>query len=184
MSASDIPSSSRDEPDHGADTLFGSTYRELRRLAHARLRAGVPNTLLDTTGLVHESYERMLKAGDVRFPDRPRFLGYAGQVMRSIIVDFARQRLTERRGGNAPHVTFTARVADGVLVAEEEIVRVHDAIDALACVDPRMAKVVEMRYFGGFSDVEIAEALGVTDRTVRRDWEQARLFLAEALRSD
>ena len=184
MTATDTPSPPEHEPEHRADTLFASTYRELRRLAHARLRAGVPNTLLDTTALVHESYERMLKAGDVRFPDRPRFLGYAGQVMRSIIVDFARQRLTDRRGGHAPHVTFTASVADGALAGEEEIVRVHDAIDALACVDPRMAKVVEMRYFGGFSDIEIAEALGVTDRTVRRDWEQARLFLAEALKPD
>lgn len=181
MPPSDPPSSPAGEPDHGADTLFAATYRELRRLAHARLRAGVPNTLLDTTGLVHESYERMLKAGDVRFPDRPRFLGYAGQVMRSIIVDFARQRLTERRGGNAPHVTFTVRIAEA-MAPENEIVRVHDAVEALARVDPRMAKVVEMRYFGGFSDLEIAESLGVTDRTVRRDWEQARLFLAEALK--
>lgn len=166
----------------GADTLFNAAYRELRRLAHARLRAGGRNTLLDTTGLVHESYERMIKAGDIRFPDRPRFLGYAGQVMRSIIVDFARQRQTERRGGGLAQVTFTVQLADGAVAPEDEILRVHDALQALGRVDPRMAKVVEMRYFGGFTDLEIAEVLGVTDRTVRRDWEQARLFLAHALK--
>jgi RNA polymerase sigma factor (TIGR02999 family) len=167
---------------HGPDTLFNATYRELRQLARARLRGGGRNTLLDTTALVHESYERMIKAGDVRFPDRPRFLGYAGRVMRSIIVDFARQRQAERRGGNAAHVTFTVQLADGAIAPADEIVRVHEALEALARVDPRMASVVEMRYFGGLSEQEIAEALGVTDRTVRRDWEQARLFLADALK--
>lgn len=101
--------------------------------------------------------------------------------MRSIIVDFARQRLTDRRGGDAAHVTFTVQLADSV-AGEEEIVRVHEALDELAKVDERMAKVVEMRYFGGLTETEIAEALGVTDRTVRRDWEHARLFLAEALK--
>ena len=181
-----MTSDETDPPDaaagHGADTLFGSTYRELRKLARARLRRGGRQMTLDTTGLVHESYERMVKAGDVRFPDRARFLGYAGQVMRSIIVDFARQRQTERRGGRAAQVTFTMQLADGAIAAEDEIVRVHDALEMLERVDPRMAKVVEMRYFGGFTDLEIAEALGVTDRTVRRDWEHARLFLAEALK--
>jgi RNA polymerase sigma factor (TIGR02999 family) len=102
--------------------------------------------------------------------------------MRSIIVDFARKRLAERRGGDAVHVAFTTQLADGQRVAEGEIVQVHDALEALARVDERMAKVVEMRYFGGLTEDEIAQALGVTDRTVRRDWEQARLFLADALK--
>ncbi len=167
--------------DHGVDTLFESTYRELRLLARARLRSGGRDVLLDTTALVHESYEKMARAGEVRFPDRPRFLVYAGRVMRSIIVDFARQRMTERRGGDAPHVTFTGGLGAGA-TGEEEILRVHEALEQLARVDERMAKVVEMRYFGGLTEAEIAEALGVTDRTVRRDWEQARLLLAEALK--
>jgi RNA polymerase sigma factor (TIGR02999 family) len=171
-----------DGGDHGADTLFNATYRELRRLAHARLRTAGRDTLLDTTGLVHESYERMLRAGDVRFPDRPRFLGYAGQVMRSIIVDFARHRQAARHGGGVLHVTLTTKLLDDDLAPEDEIVRVHEALESLARVDARMASVVEMRYFGGFTDAEIALALGVTDRTVRRDWEHARLFLANALR--
>jgi RNA polymerase sigma factor (TIGR02999 family) len=102
--------------------------------------------------------------------------------MRSIIVDFARRRQTERRGGDAAHVPFTAQIADGSQAAEDQIVRVHEALEELAGVDERMAKVVEMRYFGGLTEVEIAGALGITDRTVRRDWEQARLLLAEALK--
>lgn len=169
-------------PEHGADTMFDAAYRELRQLARARLRSGGRNTLLDTTALVHESYERMVKAGEVRFPDRPRFLVYAGRVMRSIIVDFARQRQAERHGGKAAHVTFTEEHGDGAAYPEDEIVRVHEALDGLARVDPRMAQVVEMRYFAGLTEVEVAQALGVTDRTVRRDWEQARLFLADALK--
>jgi RNA polymerase sigma factor (TIGR02999 family) len=163
------------------DAYYAAAYRELRQLARARLRSGGRNTLLDTTALVHESYLRLSKASEVQFPDRVRFLVYAGRAMRSIIVDFARQRLTDRRGGDAAHLTYTVQLADGT-AGEQEILRVHDALDELEKVDERMAKVVELRYFGGLTEAEIAEALGVTDRTVRRDWEQARLFLADALK--
>ena len=164
------------------DALFDATYRDLRRLAHGRLRGGSRDTLLDTTALVHETYLRLAKAKEIEFPDRPRFLVYAGRVMRSIIVDFARQRLTDRRGGDAAHVTFTFQLADGAVAGEQEILRVHEALNELTKVDERMAKVVEMRYFAGMTEVEIAQALGITDRTVRRDWEHARLFLADALK--
>lgn len=165
-----------------ADAMFQSSYVELRRLARARLRDGGRNTLLDTTALVHETFLKLSANDAIRFPDRARFLVYAGRAMRSIIVDFARQRLTERRGGDVAHVTFTVQLADGDYAGEQEIVRVHEALDMLAKQDERMAKVVEMRYFGGLTEMEIAEALGVTDRTVRRDWEQARLFLSDALK--
>lgn len=164
------------------DSLFGSTYRELRAMARARLHGGGRNTLLDTTALVHEAFLKISANPNVRFPDRPRFLVYAGRAMRSIIVDFARERMTGRRGGDAVHVTYTFQLADGSAAGEREILRLHEALDELTKVDERMAKVVEMRYFGGLTETEIAEALGVTDRTVRRDWEQARLFLADALR--
>lgn len=164
----------------GADTLFAAHYGDLRRMAHARLRGGGRDALLDTTVLVHESYLRLSQANGPRFPDRPQFLVYVGRVMRSIIVDFARQRLTGRRGSGAAPVTLNTEVGAAPSAAHE-IVCVHEALQQLARVDPRMARVVEMRYFGGLSDVEIAAGLGVADRTVRRDWEQARLFLAEAL---
>jgi RNA polymerase sigma factor (TIGR02999 family) len=166
------------------DDLFASSYRELRRLAHARLRGGGRNALLDTTALVHESYLRVGRAGVQRFPDQPRFLVYAGRVMRSIIIDRVRQRQAERHGGEVQHVTLTGDVAEAPGGAEDEatILHVHAALVALEKVDARMARVVEMRYFGGLTDAEVAAALQVTDRTVRRDWQQARLFLAEALK--
>lgn len=173
------------DPMPPVDELFDATYRELRQLARARLRGGGRNTLLDTTALVHESYLRLSRSGEVpRFPDRPRFLVYASRVMRSIIIDMVRQRRSDKRGGDAPHLTLTGDVVEaaGLPAADEHILRVHEALDALAKVDERMAKVVEMRWFGGLTEVEIAAALGLTDRTVRRDWEQARLFLADALK--
>jgi len=164
-----------------ADALFAATYRDLRRLARARLRAGGRSTLLDTTGLVHESYLRFAGARSLQLEDRAHFMRYAGRVMRSVIVDFARRRNAGRRGGVA-HVHLTLRTGDGVTTGGKEILRVHEALEGLAKLDARMAQVVEMRYFGGMSELEIAEALAVTDRTVRRDWEKARLWLAEALK--
>ena len=164
-----------------ADALYASTYADLRRLAHSRLRACNGHTLLDTGSLVHESYLRFAEASDLRLEGRVHFMRWAAQVMRSVIVDFARHRVAGRRGGGAPHVTFDVELAPAAARAEEEILGVHQALDRIAAVDPRMAQVVEMRYFGGLTEPEIAQALGVTERTVRRDWQKARLFLREAL---
>jgi RNA polymerase sigma factor (TIGR02999 family) len=164
-----------------ADRLFAAMYHDLRRLARARLRAGGRNTLLDTAALVHESYLRFAGAGRLQIEDRLHFLRWAGRVMRSIIVDFARRRLAERRGGGATRLTLTTGLGVRAQEGASEILRVHDALDDLAVRDARMAMVVEMRYFGGMTEPEIAGAVGVTERTVRRDWEKARLFLREAL---
>jgi len=138
--------------------------------------------VLDTTALVHESFLRLAQREGVAFPDRARFLGYASKVMRSVIVDLVRQRGNERHGGELARVTLTTDLLDGAVAAEEHILRVHEALEELQQVDVRMAQVVEMRFFAGLSDLEIAAALQVTDRTVRRDWQQAQLFLAEALK--
>jgi RNA polymerase sigma factor (TIGR02999 family) len=164
------------------EQAFAGAYQELRRLARARLRGGGRNTVLDTTALVHETFLKLSRNAGVSFPDRPRFLVYAGRAMRSIIVDMVRQRQTERAGGEYAMLTLTGDLVDALPAEEAHILRVHEALQAMAQVDERMARVVEMRYFGGLTDLEIGEALGVTDRTVRRDWEQARLFLAEALK--
>lgn len=165
------------------DEAFAAAYPELRRLAHARLRGGGRNTVLDTTALVHETYLKLQRSQAApAFPDRARFLVYAGRAMRSIIVDLVRQRQAERHGGEFAHVTLTGDVRDALPAGEAHILRVHEALDEMAKIDPRMAQVVEMRYFGGLTDAEIGAALGVSDRTVRREWEQARLFLAEALK--
>jgi RNA polymerase sigma factor (TIGR02999 family) len=165
-----------------ADALFAATYRELRRLARARLRAGGRSTLLDTTSLVHESYLRFVAARSLQLEDRVHFMRYAGRVMRSVIVDFIRRRQAGRRGGGVAHVHLTLGGVEGPATGESEILRVHEALEELARLDARMAQVVEMRYFGGLTETEIAESLAVTDRTVRRDWEKARLWLAQALR--
>jgi RNA polymerase sigma factor (TIGR02999 family) len=164
-----------------AEALLASTYRELRRLARARLRGGGRNVLLDTGSLVHEWYLRFAEAKGALLFDRAHFMRHASRVMRSVIVDFARRQNAARRGGGARHATLTVQMADGASAGGEHILRVHEALDELAKLDPRMSQVVEMRYFGGMSEREIGEALGVGERTVRRDWERARLWLSEAL---
>lgn len=161
--------------------IFDVTYPDLRRLARMRLSQNGRGGYLDTTALVHESYLRFVNAGELRVNDRHHFMGYAANVMRSVIVDFARERLAERRGGGAEHVPLDTQAGKVRGAAEDEIVGVHEALEDLAKVDERMSRVVEMRYFAGMTEPEIAEALGVTDRTVRRDWEKARLLLAKIL---
>lgn len=170
-----------DGDQHAADALFEATYQDLHRLARSRLRSGGRNTLLDTASLVQESYLRFASAGRLRIEDRVHFMRWAAHVMRSVIVDFARRRKAERRGGDAPHITLTDHLAPQAMPPEDEILSVHEALEKIAAFDERLARVVEMRYFGGLTETEAAEALGVTDRTIRRDWEKARLLLREAL---
>lgn len=162
-------------------SIFELTYEELRQMARKRLRAGERNTLLDTTALVHECFLRFANARQLAISDRLHFFRYAGQAMRSVVVDLARASLSERRGGAAEHRTLSTTVGESVVAAEEEVLRVHEALDGLAQYDARLVQVVEMRYFAGMTEAEIAEALCLTERTIRRDWEKARLLLAQAL---
>ncbi len=153
-------------------------YRSLRRMARARLRAGGRNTLLDTSALVHEAWLRMAGA---QMHDPERWMAYASRAMRSVIVDLARRRQAERHGGQALVVTWTEGLQVRAAAPADEVVRVHEALAELEALDARLAQVVEMRYFAGFDDRQIAAALGVTDRTVRRQWDKARLLLGQAL---
>jgi len=164
------------------DALFAAAYSELHRLAHARLRDGGRNTVLDTTCLVHESYLRFVRAGELRAEDRRAFFAYASQVMRSVIVNSVRERIAQKRGGDQAPLTLSNGLGAQLPDAEETVLAVHDALEALEKADPRLAQVAQMRYFGGYSEQEIAETLEVTERTVQRDWEKARLILAAALR--
>ncbi len=160
--------------------LYEVLYGELRQAAHARLRSGGPSGL-NTTALVHESFVRLLKRQSLRLEDRAHFLGYVGHVMRSVVVDLVREGLAERRGGGqvvTPLDTDAANIADG---STPEVLRVHEALEELAAIDPRLVRVVELRYFGGLEMTEIADALGLGKRTVERDWEKARSFLFAAL---
>jgi len=164
------------------DALYAATYADLKRLARARLRGSRRHTLLDTGSLVHESYIRFAEARQLSLEDRVHFMRWAVQVMRSVIVDFARRRLAQRRGAGAARVTLDVEhaPAEGV-TGEDEILGVHQALERIATLDPRLTQVVEMRYFGGMTEPEIAQALSVTERTVRRDWQKARLLLRDAL---
>ncbi len=170
-----------------ADRAYSLLYADLRRLAHSRLRREGVYTLLDTTSLVHESYLRLHGAAEPGFAGRDQFLAYAARVMRSVVVDLVRARNAERRGGGAAHVTLSTTLVEGDAGhgggpnGRDEVLQVHEALDALEQQDARLASVVEMRYFGGLSEREIAEAMGVTERTVQRDWQKARLFLAMAI---
>jgi len=165
------------------EQVFAVAYSELRRLAHARLRDGGRNTVLDTTALVHESYLKFVGAGELRADDRRAFFAYASSVMRSVIIDAVRERQAQRRGGQAQHVTLSTQLLDAAEPGGEDVLRVHEALEVLAQAEPRLAQVVEMRYFGGYSEAEIAEALELTERTVQRDWNKARMLLG-ALLSD
>lgn len=164
------------------DELVTLVYPDLHRMARNRLAQNDTITLLDATSMVHEAYLRLQGSGRIDALSRPQFFVYAAQVLRSVMVDFARKRRAERRGGGKANVTLSDDLAAGVGGTDEDIERVNDALDDLAESDPRLRHVIEMRYFGGFNDQEIAEALGVTDRTVRRDWERARLLLSVELR--
>lgn len=164
------------------DRLFAAAYGELRDLARARLRDGGRGTALGTTALVHECYLRLARGGTLQPGDRRAFFAYAAQTMRSVIVDTVRRRLAERRGGDLERLTLDTGIGEALPDAPAtEVLRLHEALEALAATEPRLAQVVEMRYFGGYEEQEIAEALGLTDRTVRRDWVKARAMLAAML---
>jgi RNA polymerase sigma factor (TIGR02999 family) len=163
------------------EQLFDLLYQDLRQLAHSKLRRSGQFTLLDTTGLVHESYLRLFKAGSIDATDRGHFMGYAAQVMRSIVVDFVRRRSTDRRGGDAVHVDLDSAGNQAEDAREREVLEIHEALQELSKIDPRLVRVVEMRYFAGMTEEEVADALDRSVRSVARDWEKARLFLATNL---
>lgn len=163
-------------------TDFESFYDDLRRLARSQLSRNKTITQLGATSLVHESYLRLHNAGHLRTEERGEFMAYMAQVMRSVIVDFVRSRSAEKRGGGNEHIRLDTDMSDKLPAPEAEILHIHEALEVLSASDPRLSSVVEMYYFGGMSESEIASVLGVSDRTVRRDWEKARLLLAVALK--
>ena len=164
-----------------AAALFAESYPLLSRLARARLRAHIRTPTLDTGSLVHETYLRFVSAGRLTIADGVHFRRWAARAMRSVIVDMARRRLAERRGGRLERICLTGSLPVAAPETDDFILRVHDALDTLSAVDPRAGEVVQLRYFAGMTEPEVAEALGTSERTVRRDWEKARLLLSEML---
>jgi len=165
------------------DELFALLYDDLNRMARARLADNRPITLLDTTSLAHEAYLRLRNAERIDIENRAHFLAYVSQVLRAIIVDFARRRAAARRGGDQARISLDTDMADSIGDADSEVEQIDDALEVLDKSDPRLRRVVEMRYFGGMTDGEIAEVLGVTARTVSRDLARARLLLSVELKS-
>jgi RNA polymerase sigma factor (TIGR02999 family) len=178
----DLIQLAREGNEEALRAVFQATYQELRVMARSRLSRNARGTLLDTTSLVHESFLRLASAGRLQIEHRQHFMRYASHVMRSVVVDLVRESMAERRGGDLQHIALAPHVEDVTRSGEDQILKVHDALDALASYDPRLQQVVEMRYFAGLTETEIADALGITDRTVRRVWQKARVLLAEALK--
>lgn len=174
-------SAARDGNDAAVGRLYELLYGELHRIAHARLRQA-DGVTLQTTGLVNESYLRLVKLGQLQVADRAHFLAYAARTMRSIVVDLARERMTARRGGDRTQLTLSTTIAESVPLDDGQIVRVHETLQELAALDERMVAVVEMRFFAGLDEREIAEALDVSTRTVERLWEKARAYLFDAMK--
>lgn len=161
------------------ERLFASLYDELHRIAKRQLRRGSALSLGPTT-LLHEAYLNLGGRAGVAFPDRERFLAYASRAMRGLIIDYARSRRALRRGGGF-EITALPTEVPNYAADSEQLERLSDAIERLAAVDPRLAQVVDLKYFGGFSISDIAAMCQTSERTVQRDWEKARLFLHQVL---
>jgi RNA polymerase sigma-70 factor, ECF subfamily len=163
------------------EQLTPLVYRELHRLAEGYMQRERPGHLLQTTALVNEAYMRLIDWKNVCWQNRAHFFGVAAQLMRRILVDFARARHQDKRGGAMRRVSFDEAEAAPVKQSAE-FIALDEALDRLATIDPRRSRMVELRFFGGLSEEETAEVLKVSPRTVRREWSLARAWLRRELR--
>ncbi len=159
-----------------ADALFASLYSELHRLAKRQLARQGPSVTLSATTLLHEAYLNIAGREGASFPDEGRFMAYAAKVMRGLIIDYARSRQAQKRGGGFEITTLGDAAAEAV-ADESELVRISVALDGLASVDASLAEVVDLKFFCGFSFAEIAAMRDLSERTVQRRWEKARIYL-------
>jgi RNA polymerase sigma factor (TIGR02999 family) len=174
---------SAERGDRGAaEALFAALYSELHRLAKRELARRGAGVSLGVTTLLHEAYLDMSARDAGSFPDRPRFMGYAARVMRGLIIDHARSRRAQKRGGEFELTSLGTEAAEQAVDAPE-LTRIGDALDELAQVDPSLAQIVDLKFFCGFSFAEIAAMRGVSERTVQRNWEKARIYLHRTLRA-
>lgn len=165
------------------DRVLTLLYNELHSMARRQL-AGQQGRTLDATSLVHESYVKLLGArGGARFEDRAHFFAYAASAMRSVVVDYARNRLARKRGGDLKRVELPENSSSGVRL-DEDLLALDVALARLQAVDAHLAKVVELRYFAGLSEQEIADLCQRSERSIRRDWQKARMFLLASMRED
>jgi len=169
--------------DHSAaDALFSALYSELHRIAKRELgRQGVPVSLGATT-LLHQAYIEMAEKEGISFPDRARFMGYAARVMRGLIIDHDRRRHAQKRGGQ---FELTSPETDPECAPIDcDLSRISDALDELAKTDPPLAELVDLKFFCGLTFAEIASLRGISERTVQRQWEKARIYLHRSIRTN
>ena len=176
------------------DDLWPVVFSELKRVARRKLRSERPDHTLSTTALVHEAYLRLAGQHTIAWDDRPMFFAHAGRAMRLILVDYARKHRALRRGAGATTIsldldeptTSESRRSPQIAVAEraDELVALDEALVRFSNLEPRAARVVECRFFAGLTEEETATALGVTPRTVARDWVKARAWLYSSLRDN
>jgi RNA polymerase sigma factor (TIGR02999 family) len=173
------------EPGDGsaAEALFSALYSELRRVARRELARHGGSATLSPTTLLHEAYLDIASHnGTISFPDRARFMSYASRVMRGLIIDHARNRQAQKRGGQFEITALSTDVGDN-LADHQELARIGAALDELAKTDASLAEVVDLKFFCGFSFAEIAALRGVSERTVQRKWEKARIYLHHNIRA-
>jgi RNA polymerase sigma factor (TIGR02999 family) len=163
-----------------AESLFAALYSELHRLARYQLARRGFAVSLGVTTLLHEAYLDIAERSGPSFPDQARFMKYAACVMRGLIIDHARNRRAMKRGGRFEITSLSTDVAENV-ADEVELTRISDALDALAKIDPSLVEVVDLKFFCGFSFAEIAGMRGVSERTVQRQWEKARIYLHRSI---
>ncbi|MCW4455244.1 ECF-type sigma factor [Flavobacterium sp. MXW15] len=176
--------SARNGDRQALDRVLSTLYQELHAMARRQL-AGQQGRTLDATSLVHESYLKLLGArGAARFEDRAHFFAYAASAMRSVVVDYARNRLARKRGGDLKRVVEIPEDSKSGVRLDEDLLALDVALKRLHAVDPHLSRVVELRYFAGLSELEIAELCGRSERSIRRDWQKARMFLLAAVRED
>ena len=172
-----------DGDDRALEQLVPLMEAELRRLARGYMARERRGHTLQTTALINEAFVRLVDARQVRWQDRAHFLGIAARLMRRVLVDHARSRAYQKRGGAAQRISFTETIAVSPAL-DFNLLALDRALERLAAVDPRKARVVEMRYFGGLTVEETAEALHVSSDTVKRDWRLAKLWLLRDLEGD
>ncbi len=163
------------------DQLAPLVYQELHRMAHRHMQREQSGHTLQTTALVNEAYLRLVDAKDIRWQDRAHFFAVSAQMMRRILVDAAKARLAGKRGGRSPHVNLDEAM-DAVPERPGDLVALDEALDALAEMDPRKGRVVELRFFGGMSVEETAEVLGISPQSVMRDWKLAKAWLMREMK--
>jgi RNA polymerase sigma factor (TIGR02999 family) len=163
-----------------ADALFAALYSELHKMARRELAKRGSNMTLGATTLLHDAYIDIASREGASFPDRNRFMGYASRVMRGIIIDYVRSRQSQKRGGEYNLTAIRTDIADAIPDAMN-LTKLSDALDELGNVEPRLARIVDLKFFCGFSFGEIATMLKVSERTVQRDWEKARIYLHNVL---